>query len=296
MAAKLIDGKKLASVYNERLRPEIRSLKSEGIQPCLAIIYNGSDFSARKYVVLKKKISIDLGINIITHDVYKDTPFEYIKILIDRLNSLPAVNGILIQLPLLSVFDEKNIMSMISPEKDIDCCAAYSLGRLIRDAEGFVPCASFAVIKMLRDYDIDIAGKKAVVVTENDRIGKTVALLLLKHGAIVTLCNTDAPDFTNVCLQAQILCVTVGKVNMITGNVVGDKAVVFDMGMHVTSGGKAYGYIHSDSVKQKASYMTPVPGGVGPMTVAMIMRNTVTAAKMQMKGGELIGRRKDYVN
>lgn len=282
MVATLIDGKKIAEDIKNNLKKEVYKLKSQGINPCLAVIFNGIDFFSKKYVALKKRVCTEVGIDILIHAIQEATTQYDISMLIEKLNVDPKINGILLQFPLRKEFDKKEITSKIAPEKDIDGCSPYSIGKLMLGKPTFIPAAPYAVIKMLDAYGIEILNKHIVVVG-NNTTGKSLACLFLRKNTTVTICHAKTQNLKKECLMADILCASVKKAKMITADIVKKGAVVIDMGINATRSGKVAGDVNFDAVRKKAAYITPVPGGIGPMTIAMLMHNTVLAAKMQSK-------------
>lgn len=282
MTARLIDGRKVASDLKENLKKEVFELKSKGIDPCLAVIFDETDSPSRRYVNLKKEACADVGIGILIHSTQKITAQDALIELIEKLNADSEVNGILLQFPFPKELNKRDIINSIAPEKDIDGCGPYAIGKLTLGEPYFVPAAPGGVIRMLDAYGIEIIGKEVIIVGSNT-IAKSLALLFLKKNAIVTICPAETPDLKAECLRAEILCAVVEKANTITADMIKDGAVVIDMGMNITADGKIIGDVDFDSVKEKASYITPVPGGTGPVTIAMLLYNTVLAAKMQSK-------------
>lgn len=280
MAAQLIDGKKVAADIKEKLKGEIEKLKSSGIQPGLAVVLIGENPASKKYVSNKEKTCEALGIKSLGHKLPESTSQDELLRLIDDLNTDPKVHGILVQLPLPKHLNEKEVMHRIAPEKDVDGFGPDALGRLVLDEPGFVACTPHGAMKMLDAYGIDPKGKKAVVVGRSIIVGKPLALLLLRRHATVTVCHSRTANLKEECLNADILCAAVGKAKMITGDMVKEGAAVIDIGINVTPEGKLVGDVDFEAAKEKASYITPVPGGAGPMTIAMLMYNTVLAAKM----------------
>lgn len=280
MAAQLIDGKKVSEDIKGRLKGEIATLKSKGVEPCLAVVLVGENPASKKYVSSKEKTCETLGIKSIGHKLPESTSQYELLTLIDDLNTDEKVHGILVQLPLPKTLNEKEVMHRIAPEKDVDGFGPDALGRLVLDEPGFVACTPHGAMKMLDAYGIDPKGKKAVIVGRSIIVGKPLALLLLRRHATVTICHSRTPNLKEECLQADILCAAVGKAKMITGDMVKPGAAVIDIGINVTPEGKLVGDVDFEAAKEKASYITPVPGGAGPMTIAMLMYNTVLAAKM----------------
>jgi methylenetetrahydrofolate dehydrogenase (NADP+)/methenyltetrahydrofolate cyclohydrolase len=284
MAAQIIDGKKVAQDVKELLKKEIAELSSKGITPGLAVVLVGDNPASKKYVASKEKTCEEIGIKSFGYKLPAETTQEELIKLIDKLNADPSVHGILVQLPLPKHLNEKEIMYRIAPHKDVDGFGPHSLGKLVLDEPTFIPCTPFGAIKMLEAYGIDPAGKHAVVVGRSIIVGKPLALLLLRKNATVTICHSRTQNLKEECLKADILCVAIGKAKFITGDMVKPGAVVIDIGINVTPEGKIVGDVDFDAAKERASYITPVPGGAGPMTIAMLMYNTVQAAKMSIGG------------
>lgn len=283
MAAVLIDGKKVASDIREKLKKEVEQLKSNGVEPGLAVILVGENPASKKYVASKEKTCQEIGINSFGYKLPETTTQNELIELIDKLNADPKVNGILVQLPLPKGLNEKEVMNRISPHKDVDGFGPDALGKLVLDEPGFIPCTPHGAIKMIEAYNIETAGRHAVIVGRSIIVGKPLALLLLRKDATVTICHSKTPNLKDECLKADILCVAIGKAKMITGDMVKEGAAVIDIGINVTPDGKIVGDVDFDAAKERAAYITPVPGGAGPMTIAMLMYNTVLAAKMQNK-------------
>ncbi len=280
MAAQLIDGKKVAADIRESLKKEIGELKARGVQPGLAVVLVGENPASKKYVSSKEKTCEEIGIKSFGHKLPESiTQNELIK-LIDDLNNDKNVHGILVQLPLPKHLNEKEVMNRISPAKDVDGFGPDALGKLVLDEPGFVACTPNGAMKMLEAYGIDPKGKHAVVVGRSVIVGKPLALLLLRKHATVTICHSRTPNLKEECLRADILCVAIGKAKTITGDMVKEGAAVIDIGINVTPEGKIVGDVDFEPAKERAGYITPVPGGAGPMTIAMLMYNTVLAAKM----------------
>jgi methylenetetrahydrofolate dehydrogenase (NADP+)/methenyltetrahydrofolate cyclohydrolase len=280
MSAQIIDGKKVSADIKEKLKKEISELKAKGINPCLAVVLVGENPASKKYVSSKEKTCAELGITSVAHKIPETTAQKELINLIDTLNNDKAVHGILVQLPLPKGLDEKEVMNRIMPEKDVDGFGPQSLGRLLLDEKGFVPCTPYGVIKMLEAYGIDPSGKHAVVLGRSVIVGKPLALLLLRKNATVTICHSKTRDLREECLRADILCVAIGKAKFVKGDWIKEGAAIVDVGINVTEEGKLVGDVDFDAAREKAAYITPVPGGVGPMTIAMLMYATVQAAKM----------------
>jgi methylenetetrahydrofolate dehydrogenase (NADP+)/methenyltetrahydrofolate cyclohydrolase len=279
MAAEIIDGKKVAAEIKEKLKEDIGKLGSKGVKPGLAVVLVGQDPASKKYVSSKEKTCEALGIESLGHKLPADASQETLLRLIDDLNKDPKVHGILVQLPLPKGLNEKEVMDRISPRKDVDGFGPDALGRLMLDEPGFLPCTPPGAMKMLEAYNIDPSGKHAVVVGRSIIVGKPLAMLLLRKNATVTICHSRTPNLKEECLKADILCVAVGRARMVTGDMVKKGAAVVDVGINVTDEGKLVGDVDFDGALERAAYITPVPGGAGPMTIAMLMYNTVQAAK-----------------
>lgn len=279
MPAQIIDGKKVAEDIREELKKDIAELKAKGITPGLAVVLIGENPASKKYVASKEKTCLEIGIKSISHKLPETITQNELISLIDRLNSDPEVHGILVQLPLPSHLDEKAVMHRIASQKDVDGFCPDSLGRLLLDEPGFIPCTPHGAMKMLDAYGIDPKGKNAVIVGRSVIVGKPLAMLLLRRHATVTICHSRTRDLKEECLRADILCVAIGKAKMITGDMIKEGAAVIDIGINVTREGKIVGDVDFEAGKERAGYITPVPGGAGPMTIAMLMYNTVLAAK-----------------
>ena len=280
MSAQIIDGKKVAADIQEGLKKEIADLKARGVSPCLAVVLIGENPASKKYVASKEKTCGQLGIVSVAHKLPETTTQEELMKLVDTLNNDRNIHGILIQLPLPKGLDEKEVMNRIAPEKDVDGFGPQSLGRLVLSEPGFLPCTPHGAMKMLDAYGIDPAGKHAVVLGRSVIVGKPLALLLLQRNATVTICHSKTRDLKEECLRADILCVAIGKAKFVKGDWIKQGAAIVDIGINVTEEGKLVGDVDFDAAKEVAGFITPVPGGAGPMTIAMLMYNTVHAAKM----------------
>lgn len=281
MKAEIIDGKLLSLKIKEELKKEVDSLKAQNINPCLAVVVVGENKASAKYVSFKEKTCQELGIESLVFRLPEDTDEIYLSGLIEELNNNLAVNGILIQLPLPKHLNQNRIIEKINFIKDVDGFTPYCLGRLLIDNPLFVPCTPKGIIRMFDEYKIDLEGKNAVVIGRSIIVGKPLSLLLLKRNATVTLCHSKTKNLAEITKKADILCVAIGKPKFITSGMVKEGAVVVDIGINVTESGRVTGDIDFEEVQQKASYITPVPGGVGPMTIAMLMENTIYATKIQ---------------
>lgn len=277
--AVIIDGKALSTKLKDNLKNEVEALKGEGIEPCLAVIIVGDNPASRVYVNNKKKSCAELGIKSLEYALPEDTTEEELLSLIDELNSNDDVDGILCQLPLPSHICEKNVINAISPHKDVDAFHPENVGHIMIGDYTFLPCTPAGVMEMLKEYEIEIAGKNCVVVGRSNIVGKPMTMLLLKENATVTVCHSKTKDLSSFTREADILVSAVGKVGLITADMVKENAVVIDVAINRLENGKLCGDVDFENVKEKASFITPVPGGVGPMTIAVLMKNTVAAAK-----------------
>ncbi len=283
MAATIIDGKKVAADIKVELKKEVEELKSKGVKPALSVVLVGENPASKKYVANKEKTCEALGIKSVAYKLPESATQEELLKLVDELNANSEIHGILVQLPLPKHMNEKEVMHRIAPEKDVDGFGPDALGRLLLDEPGFVPCTPHGAIKMLEAYGVDPAGKKAVIVGRSVIVGKPLALLLLRKNATVTICHSRTPDLKGECLSADILCVAVGRAHMVKGDWVKEGAAVIDIGINVNEQGKLVGDVEFEKAKERAGWITPVPGGAGPMTIAMLMYNTVEAAKATLK-------------
>ena len=276
MSAVVMDGKALAAKVKARALAAAGQLER---QPGLAVILVGENPASQVYVRGKVKDCADCGIDCFDYYLPADTTEEQLLALVAELNDRSDVDGILCQLPLPGHITEKKVLEAISPDKDVDAFHPYSMGRILRGDPCFLPCTPAGVMELLHEYGIEVAGKKCVVVGRSNIVGKPMALLLLGENGTVTVCHSRTPDLKAECLQADILVAAVGKVNLITADMVKEGAVVIDVAMNRNEAGKLCGDVDYPAVAEKASFITPVPGGVGPMTRAMLMENTLTAAK-----------------
>ena len=276
MSAVVMDGKVLAAKVKERVRAEASVLSR---RPGLAVILVGENPASQVYVRGKVKDCAECGIACYDFYLGADTPEEELLKLVAELNERPDVDGILCQLPLPPHITERRVLEAISPDKDVDAFHPDNMGRILRGDARFKPCTPAGVMELLHEYGIEVAGKQCVVVGRSNIVGKPMALLLLQENGTVTVCHSRTPNLKEQCLQADILVAAVGKVNLITADMVKEGAVVIDVAMNRNDAGKLCGDVDYAAAAEKASFITPVPGGVGPMTRAMLMANTLTAAK-----------------
>jgi len=280
MAASIIDGKALAAKVKEEVRARAQQLSA---QPGLAVIIVGDNPASRVYVNGKKKDCEECGFYSEEHALPGTATQQELLELIAQLNEREDIDGILVQLPLPEQFNEQEVLRAIRPDKDVDCFHPYNVGKLMIGEDGFLPCTPSGVMRMLEEYGVDVAGKHCVVVGRSNIVGKPQAILMLRKHATVTVCHSRTPDLAEQCRKADILVAAVGKVGLITSDMVKDGAVVIDVAMNRNEQGKLCGDVCYEEVAQKASHITPVPGGVGPMTRAMLMENTLYAAKSHGK-------------
>ncbi|MGN7297909.1 bifunctional methylenetetrahydrofolate dehydrogenase/methenyltetrahydrofolate cyclohydrolase FolD [Ferdinandcohnia sp. SAFN-114] len=280
MSAEIISGKELAQTKRNEIAEEVKNLSQDGIVPGLAVLLVGNDPASRSYVKGKDKACKETGIYSLMLE-YPDTiTEEFLLSEIDRLNQDPSIHGILVQLPLPNTINETAVIERISPEKDVDGFHPINIGRMMTGQDAFLPCTPFGVIEMVKSKQISIEGKHVVVVGRSNIVGKPVGQLFLKENATVTYCHSRTKNLKEMTLQADILVAAVGKANFIPGDYIKEGAVVIDVGVNrLESTGKLVGDVVFDEAKEKASYLTPVPGGVGPMTITMLLHNTVQSAK-----------------
>lgn len=273
----LIDGKKISAEIKDELKEKVQKLKEDGKSVCLAVIQVGSDPASTIYVNNKKKACAYIGIESLAYELPEETSQEELEDLIERLNVDDKVNGILVQLPLPKHMDADGIIRTISPKKDVDGFHPENVGCLCIGEPGFVSCTPAGIIQLLKRSEIEIAGKECVVIGRSNIVGKPMSILLLRENGTVTITHSRTKDLKKVARRADILVVAIGREKYITREFVKDGAVVIDVGMHRNIEGKLCGDVDFDDVKDKVSAITPVPGGVGPMTIAMLMYNCVWA-------------------
>lgn len=280
--AKIIDGKAVSAAVKQEVAAEAAKLKEEkGIKIGLAVVIVGNNPASRVYVNNKKKACEVVGFQSFEYALDENTTQEQLLDLINVLNRDDKVNGILVQLPLPAHIDEKKVIEAIDPSKDVDAFHAVNVGKIMIGEYAFLPCTPAGVMRLIESTGTDITGKQCVVVGRSNIVGKPMAMLLLHQNGTVTVCHSKTKDLKKICLDADILVVAVGKANFVTGDMIKEGAVVIDVGMNRLDTGKLCGDVEFESAEKKASYITPVPGGVGPMTIAMLMKNTLTAAKQQ---------------
>ena len=278
--SRIIDGKVISAAVKERVKKGVAELNEKGITVGLAVIIVGEDPASKIYVANKKKACEALGIISEEYALPESTTEEELLALVDELNRKKSINGILCQLPLPRHLDEKLIINSILPEKDVDAFHPANVGRIMIGDYDFVPCTPAGIMEMLAYENISPEGKNCVVIGRSNIVGKPMAMLLLHKNGTVTVCHSKTQNLKEICSKADILVAAVGKAKFVTADMVKEGAVVIDVGMNRVDG-KLYGDVDYEAVKEKASAITPVPGGVGPMTIAMLMQNTLTAAKRQ---------------
>ncbi len=276
----IIDGKLVSSAVKERVAAEVKDLNQKGISVCLAVILVGEDPASQVYVANKKKACEQLGIISKEYLLPETTTQDELLALVKKLNADVSINGILCQLPLPKGLDEKVVIETIDPNKDVDAFHPVNVGRIMIGDYDFLPCTPAGVMEMLSFYNIDVSGKECVVIGRSNIVGKPMGMLLLHKNGTVTIAHSRTQNLSDVTRRADILVAAVGKAKFVTADMVKDGAVVIDVGMNRVDG-KLCGDVDFDAVSKKAAYITPVPGGVGPMTIAVLMKNTLTAAKRQ---------------
>ena len=279
--AVILDGKAVSAKVKEEVKEEVESLKKQGVSVGLAVIIVGNNPASRTYVNNKKKACEAAGILSEEYALPEETTQEELLALVEELNRKDSINGILCQLPLPKQLDEEAVIAAISDKKDVDAFSAVNVGHIMIGDYSFLPCTPAGIMEILRHYNIDVAGKECVVIGRSNIVGKPMAMLLLHQNGTVTICHSKTKNLKDVTSRADILVAAVGIPHFVTADMVKDGAVVIDVGMDRDENGKLCGDVDFAAVEPKASYITPVPGGVGPMTIATLLKNTVTAAKQQ---------------
>ena len=279
MSAVRMDGKMVSAKVRGSILEEVNGLKDKGVRPGLAVIIVGEDPASKVYVRNKERACEECGFYSEKYALPEETTQEELLGLIDELNHNPRIDGILCQLPVPKHINEQAIIDAISPEKDVDAFHPINVGKIMVGNFDFLPCTPAGVMQLLEEYDIDPNGKNCVVIGRSNIVGKPMAMLLLHKNGTVTICHSRTKNLKEVCAQADILVAAVGKADFVTADMVKEGAVVIDVGRN-RKDGKLCGDVAFDEVNEKASYLTPVPGGVGPMTITMLMKNTLKAAKL----------------
>ncbi|MBE6645155.1 MAG: bifunctional methylenetetrahydrofolate dehydrogenase/methenyltetrahydrofolate cyclohydrolase FolD [Ruminococcaceae bacterium] len=279
----IIDGKLVSASVRASVKEEAAKLKEEGINPSLAVILVGNDTASSVYVKNKQKACIETGIVPIQINMPEETAEDELLAKIDELNNDDGIHGILVQLPLPKHISEKKVIERISPKKDVDAFTHESVGRIVEGKYSFLPCTPAGIMKLLEYYKVDIQGKECVIIGRSNIVGKPMALLMLNASGTVTVCHSKTKNLAEVTKRADILVVAIGKAEFVTSDMVKEGAVVIDVGINRMPDGKLKGDVEFEGVSKIASLITPVPGGVGPMTISMLMQNTVFAAKNSSK-------------
>ena len=279
----ILDGKNVSAQVKERVKNEALNLKNQGIEPALAVILVGEDKASQTYVAAKEKACIACEIKSVMHRLSESTTQSELIALIDVLNLDDGIDGILVQLPLPKHIDTNKILETISPAKDVDGFAAINVGKLASGLDGFVPCTPLGIMEIFKAYDINLEGKNAVVIGRSNIVGKPMANLLLNANTTVTVTHSKTRNLKEICAEADILVAAIGRADFVTADMVKEGAVVIDVGINRMDDGKLKGDVKFDEVAPKCSFITPVPGGVGPMTIAMLLSNTIKSAKNRAK-------------
>lgn len=279
--AKIIDGKAVSASVKEAVAKEVAALKEQGVSVGLAVVIVGDDPASRVYVNNKKKACGACGIESFEYALPGDTAEEELLALVEKLNADPKVNGILVQLPLPRQIDEHKVIAAISPKKDVDAFHAVNVGKIMIGDFDFLPCTPAGCMDLIDSTGVSVEGKRCVVIGRSNIVGKPMAMLLLHRNGTVTICHSRTKNLKEICREADILVAAVGRANFVTADMVKEGAVVIDVGMNRLENGKLCGDVDFEAVSPVAGWITPVPGGVGPMTIATLMRNTLTAAKLQ---------------
>lgn len=279
--AQIIDGKKISAQVKAEVAKEVEALAGKGISVGLAVVIVGNDPASRVYVNNKKKACALCGIQSYEYALPEDTTEQQLLELVDQLNRDPKVNGILVQLPVPPQIDDHRVIEAIAPEKDVDAFTEGNVGKIMIGEYSLLPCTPAGCLDLIDSTGVSIEGKNCVVIGRSNIVGKPMAMLLLHRNGTVTICHSRTRNLREICSQADILVAAVGKAGFVTADMVKEGAVVIDVGMNRNAEGKLCGDVDFAAIEQKAGYITPVPGGVGPMTIATLMRNTLTAAKQQ---------------
>lgn len=281
MSALVLDGKTVSAAVKEEVAREVKALNETGINSCLAVVIVGDDPASRVYVNNKKKACEVCGIKSLEYALPADTTNEELLSLVKELNENDEVNGILVQLPLPKHLDEKLVIESIDPKKDVDAFHASNVGKIMIGEYDFLPCTPAGVMEILKYYNIPVEGKNCVVIGRSNIVGKPMAMLLLHANGTVTVTHSRTQNLKDICREADVLVAAIGKAGFVTADMVKEGAVVLDVGINRGEDGKLCGDVSYIEVSEKASAITPVPGGVGPMTIAMLMKNTLKATKLQ---------------
>lgn len=277
----IIDGKKVSTEVRNEIKEEVECLKAEGINPSLAVIIVGDNPASQVYVRNKGRACEEVGIKSEIIALPAETTEEELLSKIDELNERKDMNGILVQLPLPKHINEKSVIDRISVEKDVDCFSNENVGKVVIGSPRFLPCTPAGVMELLKRYNIEVAGKNCCILGRSNIVGKPLFSLLLAENGTVTVCHSKTENLSEITKNADILVAAIGKPKFVTADMVKDGAVIIDVGINRMENGKLCGDVDYDTVVDKASYITPVPGGCGPMTITMLLKNTLTASKIQ---------------
>lgn len=278
--AKIIDGKKISAEIKDEVKEEVEALKKEGKEIALAVIQVGADPASSVYVRNKKRACEYTGIKSVSYELPKETTQEELMNIVKECNEDASINGILVQLPLPDHLDEDEVLLAIDPKKDVDGFHPVSVGNMVIGEDGFLPCTPAGIIQLLKRSGVEIDGKECVVIGRSNIVGKPMSILLLRENGTVTICHSHTKNLKEICKRADILVAAIGKPKFIDDSYVKEGAVVIDVGIHRNENNKLCGDVDFDKVEPVASAITPVPGGVGPMTIAMLMKNCVESKKL----------------
>lgn len=281
--ANIISGKEVSLKVKGEVREKALELKKKGIEIGLAVVIVGDNPASRVYVNSKKKACEEVGFNSYEYALPEETTQQELLDLVDVLNKDEKVNGILVQLPLPKHIDENAVINAISPDKDVDAFHPFNVGKIMIGEYAFLPCTPAGIMELIDSTGVEIAGKSCVVIGRSNIVGKPMSMLLLHRSGTVTICHSKTKNLKEICSNADILVAAVGRPNFVTGDMVKEGAVVIDVGINRMEDGKLCGDVNFAEAEKKASYITPVPGGVGPMTIAMLMKNTLTSAMIKNK-------------
>lgn len=278
---RLIDGKEVSTHVKTKVKEEVEMLKEKGIEPALAVIIVGNDPASRVYVNNKKKACEFTGMRSVEYALPEETTQEELLAIIDKLNEDSSINGILCQLPVPKHISEKAVIERISPKKDVDVFSAENVGKMWQGDYDMASCTPMGVIELLDYYGIDVCGKNCVIIGRSNIVGKPMASLLLERSATVTICHSRTKNLPEITSRADLIVAAVGRAKFVTADMVKDGAIVVDVGINRNEDGKLCGDVDFENVKEKCEFITPVPGGCGPMTIAVLMKNTLLACKKQ---------------
>ena len=280
---KILDGKATSAKVKAEVKERASALKNAGIEPALAVILVGSDKASQTYVAAKQKACEASGIRSVMHKLPQTTSQNELLALINVLNLDDSIDGILVQLPLPAHIDTTSVLEAIWPQKDVDGFHAENVGKLVSGLDGFVPCTPLGIMRILKEYGIDVAGLNAVVIGRSNIVGKPMASLLLNASATVTITHSKTRNLKQICSTADLIVAAIGRPNFVTADMVKEGAIVIDVGINRLDDGRLVGDVDFEAVAPKSSFITPVPGGVGPMTIAMLLSNTIRSAQNRAK-------------